>query len=213
MTSTRNEILSAIENGDDIIFITYSSLMSTEEDLKFALIKILEKYQREDIFTPVFSCTKELISNAIKANAKSILIKDKIISDPEDKEDVVKKIRAILNKKSLLAYGIRSKSNHLSTRIYLKVYRKHLFIEVINNIPLCQRDIEKINLKIKKSSKYDSIAEFYMENQDPEAEGMGLGISMIVVLLKNMNITYRNFRITTDGKEKTYAKILIPLAV
>ena len=62
--------------------------------------------------------------------------------------------------------------------------------------------------RIKKSSKYDNIAAFFMENPDPEAEGMGLGLSMVVVLLKNINITHKNFAVTTNGIDKTYAKVL-----
>ena len=210
--SYQNEIITAVKNESDIVFVSYSSLEKTEEKIKFALAKILEKHNRIDLFTPVYSCIKELISNATKANAKKILQEEGQIKDLNDTEDVVLKVRSILNEKSLIEYGIKAKKYRLSTRTYLKVYKKHLFVEVINNIPLSKREIEKINTKIKKSSKYDNIAEFFMENQDPEAEGMGLGLSMVVVLLKNINITHRNFVVNTDGVRKTYAKILFPLS-
>lgn len=210
--SYQNEIITAVRNESDIVFISYSALEKTEEKIKFALAKILEKHNRFDLFTPIFSCIKELISNATKANAKKILINEGIISNPDDPSETVLKVRSILNEKSLLEYGLKAKKHNLSTRIYLKVYKKHLFVEVINNIPLNKKEMDKINSRIKKSSKYDNIAEFFMENQDPEAEGMGLGISMVVVLLKNINITHRNFVITTDGISKTYARLLIPLS-
>ena len=209
--SYQNEIITAVRNESDIVFVSYSALEKTEEKIKFALAKILEKHNRIDIFTPIFSCIKELISNATKANAKKILMEEGVIKDSDDTEEVVRKIRSILNEKSLLEYGIKAKQHKMSTRIYLKVYKKHLFIEVINNIPLNKKDMAKVNDRIKKSSKYDNIAEYFMDNPDPEAEGMGLGLSMVVVLLKNINITHRNFVLTTDGTSKTYAKMLIPL--
>ena len=209
--SYQNEIITAVRNESDIVFVSYSALEKTEEKIKFALAKILEKHNRIDIFTPIFSCIKELISNATKANAKKILMEEGVIKNPDDTEEVVRKVRSILNEKSLLEYGIKAKQHKMSTRIYLKVYKKHLFIEVINNIPLNKKDMAKVNDRIKKSSKYDNIAEYFMDNPDPEAEGMGLGLSMVVVLLKNINITHRNFVLTTDGTSKTYAKMLIPL--
>ena len=209
--SYQNEIITAVRNESDIVFISYSALEKTEEKIKFALAKILEKHNRIDLFTPIFSCIKELISNATKANAKKILMEEGVIKNPDDTEEVVRKVRSILNEKSLLEYGIKAKQHKMSTRIYLKVYKKHLFIEVINNIPLNKKDMAKVNDRIKKSSKYDNIAEYFMDNPDPEAEGMGLGLSMVVVLLKNINITHRNFVLTTDGTSKTYAKMLIPL--
>lgn len=207
----QNEIITAVRNESDIVFVSYSALEKTEEKIKFALAKILEKHNRIDLFTPIFSCIKELISNATKANAKKILMEEGVIKNPDDSEEVVRKVRSILNEKSLLEYGIKAKQHKMSTRIYLKVYKKHLFIEVINNIPLNKRDMAKVNDRIKKSSRYDNIAEYFMDNPDPEAEGMGLGLSMVVVLLKNINITHRNFVLTTDGTTKTYAKMLIPL--
>lgn len=210
--SYQNEIITAVRNESDIVFISYSALEKTEEKIKFALAKILEKHNRFDIFTPIFSCVKELISNATKANAKKILFEEGIIKETDNTAQVVQKVRSILNEKSLLEYGIKAKKHGMSTRIYLKVYKKHLFIEVINNIPLNKKEMDKINDRIKKSCRYDNIAEFFMENQDPEAEGMGLGISMVVVLLKNINITHKNFVITTDGTSKTYAKMLVPLS-
>ncbi|HNX25075.1 MAG TPA: hypothetical protein PKG60_13590 [Spirochaetota bacterium] len=208
----QNEIITAVKNENDMVFITYSVLEKTEEKIKFALAKILEKHNRFDLFTPVYSCIKELISNATKANAKKILIIEGDIKNLDDSADIVRKVRAILNERSLLEYGIKTKKYGLSTRVYLKVYKKHLSIEVINNIPLTKKEMDKINDRIRKSSKYDNIAAFFMENPDPEAEGMGLGLSMVVVLLKNINITHKNFAVTTNGIDKTYAKVLIPLS-
>ncbi len=208
----QREVGTAIKTQRDLVFISYSGLETTEEKIKFALMRILEQYQKEEIFTPLLSCIKELIANATKANAKMILIDEGKITNPEDPVEVVKQIRTILNEEALLEYGIKAKMNRLSTRIYLKLHRDNLIIEVINNTPLKQKELNKITDRIEKSSKYDNIAEFYMENPDPEAEGMGLGLSMIVVLLKNINISHKNFIVTTDGREKTYAKILVPLA-
>lgn len=208
----QTEVLTAIKNRSDLVFVSYSGIEDTEEKIKFALAKILEKYQKEDLFTPILSCIKELIANATKATAKTILIEEGKIRNPDDPVEVVKQIRSILNESALLEYGLKSKEKRFSTRVYLKVVNKNLIIEVINNLPLTDKEMRRINEKIERSSRYDNIAEFYMENPDPEAEGMGLGLSMIVVLLKNINISHKNFLVTTDRKSKTYAKILIPLA-
>ena len=49
-----------------------------------------------------------------------------------------------------------------------------------------------------------------MDYPDPAAEGMGLGLCMVVTLLKSIDIDFSNFSITTDGSEKTCAAINIP---
>lgn len=208
----QREAVTALKNRNDIVFISYSGIEDTESKIKFVLGKILEQHGKEDIFTPILSCIKELIANATKANAKKILIEEGKITNPNDPVEVVKQIRSVLNEEALLAYGIKAKEHRLSTRIYLKVINNNLIIEVINNIPLNEKDQLKISQRIQKSSKYDNIAEFFMDNPDPEAEGMGLGLSMVVVLLKNINVSYKNFMVSTDKKSKTYGKILIPLS-
>ncbi len=205
------EVLTAIRNRSDIVFIVYAGIEDTEEKIKFALAKILEQFSREEIFTPILSCIKELLANATKANGKKILIEEGKIVRPDDPVHVVEQIRTILKEETLLEYAIKAKARHLSTRIYLKVKKNNLIIEVINNIPLSEKEQKKIAQKIENSSRYESIAEFYMENPDPEAEGMGLGLSMIVIMLKNIEVSHKNFMVTTDGKEKTFARITIPM--
>ncbi|MBN1531024.1 MAG: hypothetical protein JXA20_00025 [Spirochaetes bacterium] len=207
----QREALTALKNKQDIVFVTYSAIEDTEEKIKFVLGKVLEQHNKEDIFTPVLSCIKELIANATKANAKKILIEEGKIQNPDDPVEVVRQIRSILNEDALLEYGIKAKTHGLSTRIYVKMIGNNLIIEVINNLPLSDKEYRKITERIERSSKYDNIAEFFMENPDPEAEGMGLGLSMVVVLLKNINISYKNFMVTTDRRKKTFAKLLIPL--
>ena len=122
----------AIQKGEDIVFVTYSLLEDTGEKIKFALAKILEKYRRDDLFTPIYSCLKELMANSTKANAKKILIDEGIINNPGDPMEVVEKIRTILNERSLLEYGIKAKGKKLSTRTYLTAKDNSLTIKVIN---------------------------------------------------------------------------------
>jgi signal transduction histidine kinase len=206
-----HEILSAINRNQEIVFVSYSVLDETEKNIQFALSKILERHNKSDLYTPVYSSLKELVANAIKANAKYILIEEGEIKDPDDIMEVVNKVRNILNEESLLLYGIKAKQYRLSTRIYLKPQATRLIIEVINNLPVPQKELERMRERIERSSHYDSIADFYLENPDPAAEGMGLGLSMVVVLLKSVGIPYTNFTLYTDFKSKTVARIIIPL--
>jgi hypothetical protein len=207
----QRNVITAINNEEDIAFIIYAGIDTTDEKITFTLAKILEKHKMVDIFTPVHSCIKELIANATKAIAKRILIEEGVITNINDAKETVVKIKSILNKDALMEYGIKAKYRDLSTRLYLKVKNNNLIVEVINNTPVTNKEYQRMLAKIEAASKYDNIAEFYLENPDPEAEGMGLGLSMIVVLLKNINISYKNFILSSDKQTKTYTKLLIPL--
>jgi hypothetical protein len=205
------EIDSAIANKSDIVFISYSMLDETDEKIRYTVRKIMEKYDKEDWFTPVFSAIKELTANALKANAKKILLDEGIIRETDPILEIVRKLRTILNERAVLEYGIKKKKKALSTRIYFRMLPDSVIIKVINNLPLSNFELNRVQERIKVSSKYDSIAEFFMDYPDPAAEGMGLGLCMVVTLLKSINIDNNNFSITTDGIEKTCAEMIIPI--
>lgn len=204
------QIDKAIDRQDDIVFVCYSLMDNAEGNARYTLSRILEKYNKDDWFTPIFSCLKELTTNAIKANAKKILVDEGVIKKDDDVVEVIRKIRTILNEKASLEYGIKIKQRRLSTRIYFQFQPGVLILQVINNLPLSGKELKRLNDRIVQSSKYDNLAEIYLDCPDPEAEGMGLGISMVVTLLKSIEIDYNNFAIKTDGI-KTYAQIEVPL--
>lgn len=205
-----SEIDTAIANNSTIVFVSYSMLDETDDKIRYTLEKILNKFNREEWITPVFSAVKELISNGLKANAKKILIDEGIIKPDDSISEVVRKLRTILNERAVLEYGIKKKAKSLSTRIYLEVSGEVLTIKVINNLPLNDRELQKIHDRINISAKYDNIAEFFMDYPDPAAEGMGLGLCMVLTLLKSIDIDCDNFTFTTDGIEKTCAQMTIP---
>ena len=205
------QIDNAVECCDDIVFVCYSLIDNAEENARYTLTRILEKYNKDYWFIPIFSSIKELTTNAIKANAKKILSDEGIIKKDDDVVEVIRKIRSILNERASLEYGLKIKKKKLSTRIYFQFRQGMLIIQVINNLPLSHRELKRLNDRIEQSSKYDNLADIYLDCPDPEAEGMGLGLSMVVTLLKSISISHKNFIITTDRVGKTYAQIEIPL--
>lgn len=206
-----NAINNAIENKNDIVFVSYSILDETDEKIRYTLQKILQDCNKEEWVTPIYSAVKELVSNALKANAKRILVDEGIIKESDPVQEVVRKLRTILNERAVLEYGIKKKKKSLSTRVYFTFESERLIIKVINNLPLSEKELKKIHDRISISSKYDNIAEFFMDYPDPAAEGMGLGLCMVMTLLKSINIDHRNFSFSTDGVEKTCAEMKIML--
>lgn len=211
ISDIRTEIDEAIDKNNDIVFVFYAMLEDTDSKIRYTLEKLLDKRSKSDWVTPLFSCIKELTANAMKANAKWILIDEEIIKKTDTPIEIVTKLRTILNEKAVLEYGLKTKRKNLSTRVYFKVNSDTLIIQVINNVALSAKDLNKIRDRIEISSKYDSIAEFFIDYPDPAAEGMGLGLCMVVTLLKSINVDFNNFTVYTDEVEKTYAQLILPL--
>jgi len=165
------------------------------------------------LLDPVFSSLKELTTNAIKANIKKVLIDEGTITDPDDPLAIVKGIKSVLNEKALLEYGIRCREHDLSMRLHLNIDDTKMVARIIDTVPLSNEQMERMQSKIEKAKGYENLAMCYLENPDPLAEGMGLGLSMIVVLLKGSGIDPSNFTIVCDPQTgKTIAQIIVPLA-
>jgi hypothetical protein len=207
----KEKIDEILHKNGEIVLLAYALLESTESEIEYVIKHALKGHDTDNLYTPIYSCIKELTTNAIKANIKKVLIKEGAVKDPSIKTDIISAIKKVLNEKDMLKYGIKCKDYHLASRIYLKIEKDKLTIRVINPVPVSDEELAHINNKIKTAHSYDSLADIYMENPDPLAEGMGLGLSMIVVLLKGIEIDPANFTLSTDHKTKTIAQIIIPL--
>jgi len=205
-------VKSALSSGKEIVVVAYSLIDTTERIINDILDHVFSRIGREDLIYPVFSSIKELTTNAIKANIKKILIDEGVIKNPDDLYEVVRVIKSVLNEKDLLAYGLKCEKAGLSIRIHFNISKTELSIRIIDPFPLTQEQEHRINEKIRKAYGYDDLAICYLENPDPFAEGMGLGLAMVVVLLKGSGINPDAFRITSDSvQKKTIASIVIPL--
>jgi hypothetical protein len=204
-------INNSIKDGYGFVIQTYTLADDTDEKIQKILTAILDKFNKGDIYVPLFSCIKELLANALKANARRILIDDGIITNPDNSREVAEKVRTVINDKALADFGTKARQRGLSAKIHFRIQGKSLAISVINNTPLLINEIDRINDKIDKCREYDDIAKYYMENPDPTAEGMGLGLSMVVILLKTITGTKTDFNLSSDCRYKTAAQINVIL--
>jgi hypothetical protein len=201
-----------IKNEGEIVLAAYSFLEPTELILRYVLETVFHNYGKGDLIDPILSSIKELTTNAIKANIKRILIDEGSIENPNDPLSVLKGIKSVLNEKSLLEYGLKCRDRGLSMRLHVSLQNNTLSVRVIDPHPLTADVNKRMQEKIERAKGYENLATCYLENPDPLAEGMGLGLSMIVVLLKGSGIDPSNFYITSNPeKRKTTATINVPL--
>jgi hypothetical protein len=211
--SLKKKIDSTLSKEGEVVFVAYFLLEKIETAIMYILSRAVKHHESDELFAPLFACIKELTTNAVKANIKSVLIREGDIKDPNDKLEVINRLKAVLNEKTMYEYALKCVQYNLSVRIYMKFENECLNIKIVNPVPLNDEQYERIQFKIKLAEKYDSIAQFFIENPDPMAEGMGLGLSMVIVMLKSAGIDYRSFSVDSDFKTKTTATMQIPLSI
>ncbi len=203
-------LLKAIYKEQKIKMRFYIFFPYFKDKLNKILKSILQKYNSSNLIDLTYTIVKEMIMNATKANIKYILLKE-MKTDINNKEDYRKWMDFFeeqLKEKYLQKHFRNLKKEHVSVETIFEFNSNYLYVEVINNSPMTQEEEDQVKNKFKDSIKYNNLGDFYLENMD-NAEGSGIGIIMILLLLRNQGLYQDNFAIHTQ-KDKTIASIKIP---
>ncbi|MBN2403638.1 MAG: HDOD domain-containing protein [Spirochaetes bacterium] len=202
------EILAQLEKNKNINiqFSCHNEDFFKSIDALFA--KLLAKMDMLYLLDYITTILREIIANAVKANAKRYYFK-KIKIDINNPEEYAK---GITNFKSKII-GKDTIENELAKTDYLVILSIELandgiIIIVKNNSSIHPVEFERINLRIKKAKEYNDFTDAYDDIYD-ETEGAGLGIVLSILLLKNTGIGENSFSILSD-KKTTKAKFTIP---
>jgi len=174
------------------------------------LTEILKQMGQDRFVEMLYTIAKELTINGIKANQKRVFFEDMglDITHPEDYEKGIKEYSKNFSEKMSDEYGKRCLARGVFVTIRVQYCKDGLLIEVINNTPVLKTEEIRMREKMKKSMGYNDIAEFYMDNMD-NTEGAGLGIALIMILMKNEGVDPNLFRIITRDTH-TIARVEIP---
>ncbi|TGK17481.1 histidine kinase [Leptospira fluminis] len=174
------------------------------------LTEVLEKVGQSRYIEMLYTITKEMAINGVKANQKRIFFEDLglDIRNPNHYNQALSQFKENFSEKMADEYGKRCLARGVFVKINVVYGEDGLVVEVINNTPVIDAEEARMREKMKKAMGYNDIAEFYMDNMD-NTEGAGLGIALIMILLKSENIDPNLFRIQTQAAE-TVARVEIP---
>jgi hypothetical protein len=184
-----------------------------ERRIETAITRIFERYGKPDYSGVIYTCIKELIVNGTKANLKRILFEKRSLRiDNED--DYLKGMLEFRN--YLTAVIAASDVEELKRRDFWVdarfVYSPNgVRIEIINNAHITPIEDKRLREKLKKAMGYEDILQFYMEQGD-ELEGAGMGIALIVMLMRGIEQDPSLFRIGNTHTKQTFARLEIPLS-
>lgn len=208
----RDQILAGVAAGRKFVLVTHSLTNNVEKQLDFLIATVLKKYGREGLQAALYSCVKEIVVNATKANAKRVFFDEHglKVADRDDYVKGMKRIKELLSENWIMEYGRKAKQRNMEVSIAVNHNADGLRIEVKNDADILPTDEERIRLKLAEGTTYDDLASFYMKNMD-NTEGEGLGLVMNLLLLKAENINPALFRVgMVNGK--SLARIEIPFS-
>jgi putative nucleotidyltransferase with HDIG domain len=177
--------------------------------LNSILVKILSKKDHIYLLNSAITILREIIVNALKANAKRIFFMKNNL-DINSAEEYQKGINKF--KKQIVGEFEKIESDLLRSDFCVNITFKYnpsmVQISVVNNSPILPVELERINYRIQKAIQYNDFSEAYEEIED-DTEGAGLGIVLSILLLKNMGIDSNNYIIERINKA-TQTTLRIP---
>lgn len=206
---TRRKISYASSNNKPISIKTYTFLPKAQTYIDHFLTAFLEEAGLSPILDQLSFCIKELAVNAKKANFKRVYFLDKglNINDPEEYRKGMSSFKSeiIANQAHYLR---RVKEMNLYVKIEFLTFQGLSMISVKNNSILLDSEHERILDKINKAKGYESLEEAFDDVKD-DTEGSGLGILVLILMLRNVGLTGDFFKVSTKAGE-TVARISLP---
>jgi putative nucleotidyltransferase with HDIG domain len=216
MTSTpelvvdEGKIKKAIQSGLPLTITTYTLPHEIEVYIGQVIDVFLRQTDQIKLKDYVIYCVQELVVNAKKANTKRVYFTERglDINDPEDyklgmknfKEETIGQIAHYLQ---------LQKERGLYIKVILQIKRNTIFIEIRNNVTITKTEQLRIHDKLARSRQYGSLEDALSQILD-DSEGAGLGLVILVLMLKKIGLDDDCFSLKTTDKY-TSASISIPL--
>ncbi len=189
---------------------TYKLPHETEIQIDEILGAYLDELGQGNLKDHLSYCLKELAVNAKKANTKRVYFEEKQLS-LENRDDYAEGM------KSFKEETLDNHSYWLEQQKQRGLYIKFLFhpkgrnfhISIKNNVEITRKEQMRVYDRIARSRAFETLEEAFAEVLD-DSEGAGLGIVILVLMLRKMGLDEDSYEI--EGEEGvTTASITVPI--
>jgi putative nucleotidyltransferase with HDIG domain len=204
------KIKKAIQSGLPLTITTYTLPKEIEVYIEQVIDVFLKQTDQLKLKDYIIYCVQELVINAKKANTKRVYFNERglDINDPKDYEEGM----ANFKEETITQIGHYlqlQKEQGLYIKVILQIKRNTIHIEIRNNVTATKKEQLRIHDKLARSRQFNSLEDALSQVLD-DSEGAGLGLVILVLMLKKIGLDDDSFTIKTTDKY-TIASISIPL--
>jgi HD-like signal output (HDOD) protein len=210
MNIDRNKVVHAARNGIPLVIKTHTLPNNTEADLEEILQIYLEELGQAALKDHLAYCLKELTVNAKKANTKRVYFMEKNLHiDKQDEYDKGMKSFKTDTLTNINYYLNLQEQKDLYIKVTYLIRNNVLYMSVRNNVPITPKELTRVYDRVARSRAFESMEEAFSEVLD-DSEGAGLGIVIMVLMLRKMGLSEKSFDLNQVGDE-TSASLTIPM--
>ncbi|MDA3809568.1 MAG: HDOD domain-containing protein [Spirochaetaceae bacterium] len=206
----QEKIIRAVRESIPLAITTYKLPHETEMDLENVLGMFLKEMDQDILKDRLSYCLRELAVNAKKANTKRVYFEEKNLDLSQNdhyekgmrnfKEDTFNNLEHYLN---------LQKEKGLFIKIIFHCRGKNFKLSIKNNVEINRKEQMRIYDRIARSRAFDSMEEAFAEVLD-DSEGAGLGIVILILMLRKMGLDEESFEIEGENGITT-ASLTIPV--
>jgi HD-like signal output (HDOD) protein len=210
MTLDTTKVKHAARNGIPLVIKTHTLPPQTEADLEEVLSLYLAELGQEELKDHLSYCLKELTVNAKKANTKRVYFQERKLNleDPADYEIGLKTFKQDTMDK--IDYYLRlQEKEDLYIKVTFLIRNNTFYLSVRNNAPIVPKELTRVYDRIARSKAFKSMEEAFAEVLD-DSEGAGLGIVIMILMLRKMGLSEKAFDLSSTDTE-TVSALSIPM--
>jgi putative nucleotidyltransferase with HDIG domain len=204
------KVKKAVQSGIPLTITTFTLPHEIEIYIEQVITVFLQQVDQLKLKDYIVYCVQELAVNAKKANTKRVYFTERglDLSNPEDYKAGMTNFKE--NTLNNIAHFLQlQKEKGLYIKLILQVKNNIIHIEVRNNVAVTKTELIRIHDKLARSRQYNNLEDALAQVLD-DSEGAGLGLVILVLMLKKMGLDEDCFDILGTEKE-TIARIVIPL--
>ncbi|HQP49091.1 MAG TPA: hypothetical protein PKX12_10205 [Spirochaetota bacterium] len=205
----------AIRSRKPVRLVAYSVSPKIELAVKRVLYSCLKETGCEVLHDSLYTAVKELLINAVKANYKNIYFEN--YSSKNKAEEIVSYNTALelfkleLERDEGTYLSNMARERNMNAEIVWRHIGENMRVDVINPVSMTELEIHNVQKKLDFARRCDDIREYFMnEEDDPNQEGAGLGLILIMMILKSLGGGDENFKIFSENG-KTVATLIVPM--
>ena len=204
------KIKKAILSGIPITITTYTLPREMESYIEAIIAAFLKQAGQENIKDHVVYCVQELATNAKKANTKRAYFCELglDLSNPQDYQAGMEQFKATTLDNIGHFLQVQEEMG-LYIKLVLQMKERIINIEIHNNSTVTRAELIRIHDRLARSRQFNTLDEALSQVLD-DSEGAGLGLVILVLMLKKMGLDEECFEILSN-KGETVARIMVPL--
>ncbi len=205
------KVKKAVRESVPLAIKSYTLPHETEQNLEDILGIFLHEFGQDSLKDRLAYCMKELTVNAKKANTKRVYFKEKglDISNPADYAEGMKNFKEE-TLSNINHYLEKQKEAGLYIKVVFHAKKNTFTLSIRNNTEISRKEQMRVYDRIARSRAFETMEEALSTVLD-DTEGAGLGIVILVLMLKKMGLDEDSFDIDVENGE-TVARISLPFS-